>query len=251
MEKIVTRREDMNAENALVCDVKAENPRMTSFPSRRRLLGQAVAAASGALFMGEAGRAFATSQSTTRRGPLPAIGQTINLSLNAFGTTLVVNLPPPLPTLNFIGSTVVKVLTGGPDFVRLQMLEFTAESAHPRFGKITLRLPDIDVAPVGILKLGPGGLRETWLQTFEAIFERQGDTPGPFTYQTLEPAKWAANLTSYPPPPQGANPDGSPTGGALFKLQAPIRLGTIDGPRVKTEFAQLRGMNINVGQVLA
>lgn len=29
----------------------------------------------------------------------------------------------------------------------------------------------------------------------------------------------------FPPPPQGTNPDGSPTGGQLYKLQAPIQLG--------------------------
>jgi len=237
---------------------------MTSFPTRRRLLGQAVAAAGGVLLMGESGRAFATPQTAGQARSLPTIGQTINLSLNAFGATLFVNVPPPLPTLNFIGSMVVKTLVGGADFVRLQTLDFTIEAAHPMFGKVTLRLPDIDVSPASVIKIGPSGLVMTLLQSFDATFERSAaldvplpdarqrskDAEGPVTYTTLSPAKWVANLQQFPPPAQGTNPDGSPTGGALYQLQAPIQLGTIDGSGNKTQYAQLQGMNINVGQLL-
>ncbi len=182
---------------------------------------------------------------------LPEIGQTINCSCNAFGATLFVNLPPPLPTLNFIGSIVVKILIGGPTFVRLQVLDHTVEAAHPLFGKITIKLPDIDISPASLLTLGPGGLVQTMLLTFNITFERCGDCEGPFEFTTLNPAKLVANLLNFPPAPQGTNADGSPTGGALYALQAPISLGTIDGSGAKTEFAQLQGMNINVGQLLA
>ncbi|MFI5828711.1 hypothetical protein ACIA6C_15930 [Streptomyces sp. NPDC051578] len=218
---------------------------MTSLPSRRRLLGQVVAAAGGTLLAGQAGRAFAASQPAS----FPPIGQTINLSLNAFGATLAVNLPPPLPTLNFIGSMRVKVLAGGADFVRLQTLHLTMAAHHPLFGTVTLRLPDLDVGPLSILKIGPGGITANWNQSMEATFERSGDTEGPFVYETLDPAKWVAHLTHYPPPPQQTNPNGSPTGGALFQLQAPIRLGTVSPTGKKTPYAQLQGMNVNQGQL--
>ena len=46
---------------------------------------------------------------------------------NPFGATLFVNLPPPLPTLNFIGSVVVKVLLDGTDSVGLQVLNSPME----------------------------------------------------------------------------------------------------------------------------
>lgn len=220
---------------------------MTAFLSRRRLLGRAMAAAGGALLLGDADRAFAVPRSAAAAPPLPAIGQTVTVSVNAFATTLAVDLPPPLPTLNFIGSLAQKVLVGGADFVRLQTLDFTLEAFHPLFGKVTLRLPDADVSPASILQLGPGRLTETWLQAFQATFERQGDNPGPFTYQTLEPAKWVAQLAQYPPPPQGTNPDGSPTGGALFQLQAPIRLGTVSSGGAETVYGQFQDMAANQG----
>ncbi|MFH8342736.1 hypothetical protein [Streptomyces sp. AM6-12] len=177
---------------------------MTSLPSRRSLLGKAVAAAGGALLLSQTGRAFAAPQTAARRALLPEVGQTFNLSLNAFGATLAVNVPPPLPRLNFIGSIVQKVLVGGLDFVRLQTLGFTMEAFHPLYGKITLQLPDVDVTPASILSMGPGGLTETWLESFKATFERNGDTPGPFIYETLEPAKWvASNLPPVPAPAPG------------------------------------------------
>lgn len=241
----------MAAQSRSDAGVKIDNLGMTSLPSRRSLLGKAVAAAGGALFLSQSGRAFAAPQSAARRPLLPEIGQTINLSLNAFGTTLAVNVPPPMPTLNFIGSIVQKVLIGGQDFVRLHTLDFTMEAHHPLFGKITLHLPDVDVTPASILSSSADGLTETWLESFKATFERNGETQGPFIYETLEPAKWVArNLPQYPPPPQGMNPNGSPTGGALFQLQAPIRLGTVSPSGIKTTYAELQGMNVNQGHLV-
>ncbi|TDU67125.1 hypothetical protein EDD91_8158 [Streptomyces sp. KS 21] len=164
------------------------------------------------------------AQATQRRAAalLPTIGQTVTMAMNAFGTSLVVPLPPPLPRLNFIGSIVVKVLVGGSDFVRLQTLNFTMEALHPLLGKVTLRLPDIDVSPASILQGGPGGLVETWLQSMDMTIERFGDLAGPFTFETTEPAKASGNLAQFPPPPLGTNPDGSPTGGAFLTAAGPI-----------------------------
>ncbi|WP_329201473.1 MULTISPECIES: hypothetical protein [unclassified Streptomyces] len=138
------------------------------------------------------GRAFAASHSPAS---LPPIGQTISLSPNAFGATPAVNLPPPLPTLDFIGSMRVKVLTGGADFVRPQTPHLTREAAHPWFGKVTLRQPHIDVGPFSILRIGPGGIIASWNQSMEATFEGSGDTKSPFAYETLDPAKWVAHLS--------------------------------------------------------
>lgn len=39
--------------------------------------------------------------------------------------------PPPLPTLNFIGSIVVKVLIGGADSVRLQVVDTAPSDTEP------------------------------------------------------------------------------------------------------------------------
>ncbi|GHE11073.1 hypothetical protein GCM10010339_69420 [Streptomyces alanosinicus] len=186
-----------------------------------------MAAAGGALLMGHASRAYAVQQSAAQDQRLPEIGQTVNLTANSFGATLVVNLPPPLPRLNFIGSLVQKVMAGGPDFVRLQTLNFTLEPAHAHFGKVTVVLPDNDDSPASTLALGPTGLVETWVQSFTATFQRQADTPGPFTYH------------------------GSPTGGARFELQAPIRLGTVSSNGEKTVDAQIEGMAVNQGQLSA
>lgn len=180
---------------------------------------------------------------------LPVIGQTANLSCNAFGTTLFVSLPPPLPVLNLTGSIAVKTLIGGTDFVRLQVQDLTMDAVSPMFGTIALRQPDIDASPQGTVSLGPGGLRLTLVLTFNAVFQRCGDSPGPFEFATLQPARLTADLPQFPPPRQTTNPDGSPAGGALCRLTAPVSLGTIDSSGLKTEFAQLQGMNINIGQL--
>ncbi|WP_194819707.1 hypothetical protein [Nocardia sp. XZ_19_385] len=149
------------------------------------------------------------------------------MSLNGFGSTLVVTMPPPLPKVNFLGSRVAEVLVGGTDFVELRIRGFTAEATHPMFGKITLGQPDVDVSPNSILALSPSGLGliETWRQSMNVTFERCGDCPGPFRFSTLEPAEWTAELSEFPPAPQRAKPDGAPTGGALYRMTRPIRLG--------------------------
>jgi hypothetical protein len=48
---------------------------------------------------------------------------------------------------------------------------------HPLFGKITIRLPDVDASPQSVLNLGPNGTLQTMLLTFKIDFERCGDCP--------------------------------------------------------------------------
>ncbi|MFG3495970.1 hypothetical protein [Streptomyces sp. NPDC047928] len=209
---------------------------MTSTPSRRRLFGQAVAAVGGAILMGRAGRAYAVPRSATQAQHLPTVGQTFSLSVKAFGAKLVADLPPPPPMLDFNGSLVQKVVAGGDDFVRLQTLRFTMEAFHPMFGKITLAQPDDDVPPASTLALGSTGFTETWVQPFNTTFERNGEIAGPFVFQTLEPARWVANLAQYPPPSD-----------ALFESQAPIRLGAVSSDGEQSVYGELQGMNVNQG----
>ncbi|MEU3777418.1 hypothetical protein AB0F11_30330 [Streptomyces sp. NPDC032472] len=95
---------------------------MTSFLSRRLLLKHAAATAGiGALVASgtTAPAAVASARRSSGAGALPEIGQTLRFTASGLGATLVVNLPPPLPTLNFTGSRTVKVMAGGADFVRL------------------------------------------------------------------------------------------------------------------------------------
>ncbi|PWK89595.1 secreted protein [Lentzea atacamensis] len=180
---------------------------------------------------------------------LPAIGQEINCDCKAFGTTLVVNLPPPLPTLDFRGRIKIKILVGGPDFVRLQVLNHTVAATHPMFGEVVITLPTIDISPASILKLGPGGFLQTMLLSFSIKFQRCGDCEGPFSFETLSPAKLTASMFSFPPGAQSetTRPDGTAlaTGGQLYKLASPIQIGSGG-----TQFAQLHGMDINVGKDL-
>ncbi|MEV4190916.1 hypothetical protein [Streptomyces toxytricini] len=221
---------------------------MTSSLSRRRLLSHAVAAAGmGLLATGAAATRAAAAAKPSGQAPpvLPTIGQQFTLSCIGFGATLVVDLPPPLPKLNFIGSRVVRVEVGGADFVRLRTLNFAMDAEHPLFGKVTLRLPDIASSPDSLLQLTPNGLTETWTQAMALTFQRSGDVEGPFSYETLEPGKWIANHILFPPPPQEMNPDGSSTGGTRYVLQAPIRYG-----HDSTEAAQLRGFDVNQGVTL-
>lgn len=53
-----------------------------------------------------------------------------------------------------------------------------------------------------------------------------------------------AGASQFPPPAQGMNSDGSPTGGVLYQLTGPIKLG------VAPVFNTLQDMNINVGKLL-
>ncbi|GAA3669540.1 hypothetical protein GCM10022267_65320 [Lentzea roselyniae] len=178
---------------------------------------------------------------------LPAIGQEIRCSCKAFGASLLVNLPPPLPRLDFRGGITIKVLIGGPSFVRLQVLTHEVVAFHELFGKITIKLPDFDISPMSVLNLGPNGFLQTMLLSFKISFDRCGDCVGPFTFDTLSPAKLVASMLSFPPGAQSetTGADGRPlaVGGQLYKLEKPIQIGSGG-----TRFAELRGMNINVGK---
>ncbi len=266
----ITRERDLMAGTDLGKEEEVHDRRMTSSLSRRRLLGHAVAAAGmGALLAPGIASGTAAALSSPAPAPTPAelpeIGQTIRLGLNGFGATLRVNAPPPLPTLNFVGSRTVKVLAGGTDFVRLRTLNFTMRAFHPMFGSITLRDPDIDIAPTSTLELGPQGLVETWFQSMTVSFDRCQALEGPFTFETLEPGKWVAHHTAFPPPPQRTNPDGSPTGGTLYKAQRPVSYGrpatsnpsaphcplSHPLPEPDGTYFQLPEFNINQGVLLA
>ena len=226
---------------------------MTTSMSRRRLLGGAAATAAGLLFAGETSAASATTDARRPAGaPLPIIGQTLNLSMNAFGTTLhVPDLAPPMPKLDLVGAMTVKILVGGMDFVRMQILDFTMVAAHPLYERVTLHLPDTEVSPASTLKvLSAGNFLTHWLLSFNATFERNGKKDKPFTYTTLSPASLIGRHHQFPPPPQGTKPNGSPTGGDLLLVQAPVSLGTVDAAGKGTEHFQLRGMNINIGRLI-
>ncbi|GAB2661869.1 hypothetical protein GCM10027088_45350 [Nocardia goodfellowii] len=162
------------------------------------------------------------------RSLLPEVGQTFDLSLNAFGATLVVDLPPPLPALNFIGSRVVEVVPGGSDHVRLRVLHFIVEAAHPLFGKIVMRAPEDDPGSGSVLKSVAGGrLVETWQQDITITFEKCGDCAGPFIFRTRRPGQWSAELAEFPPPPQGMHADGSPTGGVSYRLSRSLHFTAV------------------------
>jgi len=100
---------------------------MTSFISRRRLFRTAVVSAvGGAVLAAGTGGAFAASPpaaAALHTMPAGTMRKTADPSQNP-----AVVLPPPLPTLNFIGSIVVKVVVGGSDFVRLQVLDDSPSS---------------------------------------------------------------------------------------------------------------------------
>lgn len=173
--------------------------------ARRRFLKGALAAAAGSVLVpAVAGPARAA-------GTLPAVGQTVNLSVSVFGAVMTTGLQPGEHTLNFIGNRGVKVLEGGPDFVRLQTLNFQIAAEHPIFGKIDISLPDIDISPPSTLQVSSGELTETWTENLQITFAKSGDAPGPFSFATEKPLQATATMPDWPPP-EGTNPDGSPTG---------------------------------------
>ena len=59
-------------------------------------------------------------------------GDHLGTITNAFTATLFVNVPAPLPTLNFIGSIVVRILIGGPNFVGLGSTSDSIEKSSVR-----------------------------------------------------------------------------------------------------------------------
>jgi hypothetical protein len=169
---------------------------------------------------------------------LPSLGAEIQCNCKTFGASLIVNLPPPLPKLNFIGEITVRVEIGGFDFVRLKVTNHTVRAEHPMFGGITIKLPDLDISPLSILKFaGPGSLIQTMLLSFDITFDKCGNCPGPFTFKTLEPAKLVGNLVSFPPPPTGIT----------YGLQNVIKLGAPNssGPDAM-QFARFRDFNVLV-----
>lgn len=197
---------------------------MASSLNRRRLLSNA-AAGLGLLLPAAASREATASVSSPPS--LPQAGQTVSVSLYAFGATLVVNLPPPLPRLNLVGSRVMTIEIGGHDFVRERTLDFTMDAVHPLFGKVILQLPNIELSPGSILRFDPRGLVDTWVQPMTIRFDYCGNCEGPITFTTLEPVKLVAgHLTRFPPPPQKVNSQGSLIGGALYQLQSPANFGT-------------------------
>ncbi|ROQ23250.1 hypothetical protein EDD98_7701 [Streptomyces sp. PanSC19] len=105
---------------------------------RRQLLRQAAAAVAGTGLLLTSGP---NARATQRAALLPAIGQTFNMAVSAFGTTLVVPLPPPLPRLDFNGRIAVEVLAGGSDFVHLQALDFIMAAQNPLLGEVRLTPP--------------------------------------------------------------------------------------------------------------
>ncbi|MFC3453363.1 hypothetical protein [Amycolatopsis speibonae] len=226
--------------------------RQGSFVKKTGLAGAAVAAAAVGDPLLDAASTFAPPSPENARS-LPALGQTIKCSCNAFGATLVVSMPPPMPKLNFVGSVVFKVLIGGADYVRLQVLDLTFEAAHPMFGKIRISLPDTDPTPTSILSAptAPGGdLTARLLPSFKAAFERCADTPGPFSFTTLAPAGFTGISPKFPPPPQSTNRDGSPAGGRLYRAASPIRLGTVEADGRQTLYARLDDMAISLGEAV-
>jgi hypothetical protein len=58
---------------------------------------------------------------------------------------------------------------------------------------------------------------------------------------------WNA-LSEASPPSWSSNPDGSPAGGALLQLQAPLSLGTVAPNGEKTTYAQLQDMHFTQEQ---
>ncbi|MEV5878023.1 hypothetical protein AB0L75_28120 [Streptomyces sp. NPDC052101] len=188
----------------------------SGIPRRRFLKGTLAITAGGVLVPAVAGSSRAADR-------LPALGQTVSLSVIVFGAVMTSNLQPGEQRLNFIGSRQVKVLAGGTDFVRLQTLDFRIEAAHPLFGKITMSLPDIDVTSASTVRLAPNGVTETWIESPAITFEKSGDTEGPYIYYTEKPLTATAAMPSWPPPPQDTNSDGSPTGGTLY---SPVQLPT-------------------------
>jgi hypothetical protein len=195
--------------------------------ARRRFLKGAFATAAGGLLEP------AVAGPSRAADLLPEIGQTVNVSINVFGAVMTSSLQPGEQTLHFIGSRVAKVLLGGADFVRLQTLDFSIEAAHPLFGKISMKLPAIDVSPASILRLTPSGFIETWYETSTITFEKAGNLEGPFGLSTEKPLEATATMQSWPPPPQGTDPDGSPTGGALYSAVQPP---TFTGGDLRVDF---------------
>ncbi len=75
--------------------------------------------------LGGTGQAAAATRSGARRAVLPPVGRSYTLGMNAFGTTMLPSLAPPLPVLDFAGSRTLTILAGGTDFVRYEVTALT------------------------------------------------------------------------------------------------------------------------------
>ncbi|GAA2790015.1 hypothetical protein GCM10010441_13980 [Kitasatospora paracochleata] len=194
---------------------------MTSSLSRRRLLGAAAAAAGAGLF-GPAPAAHAADQPAV---DLPAVGQTLAFGVTTTATTLLVDLPPPLPVLTFTGSWSVEITATGSDGCTYRTVDLALDARHPQFGLITLRAPDGEPGTGTLRPQADGGVLDQWGQPLRITFERCGREFGPFRFVSSAPAAWTGTMPAYPPPPPGVNPDGSPTGRTLYRTAGPIRFG--------------------------
>ncbi|WP_033429367.1 hypothetical protein [Saccharothrix syringae] len=199
---------------------------MTSSLNRRALLRGAFVGAGAVLAAGAVGRAGADPLGL---GQLLAAGsQTV--TLRVVGTaTLTVDAPAtacePTPLL-FTGTRTVRLVVAGTDRVYLRCVDFALTAQHPDLGAVALGLPGRAQSPDSVLtKDADGRLVETWLQSFALTV---GD--GASTLATAEPGQWTAHHTRYPPPEVTAEPDGTTSGGAVYTLAAPIRLGAPDDP---------------------
>ncbi|MFI8281087.1 hypothetical protein ACIGBH_40735 [Streptomyces sp. NPDC085929] len=191
--------------------------------ARRRFLKGVLATTAGSVLVP------ALARPAQAAGTLPVVGQTVNLSVSVLGAVMTTELQPGEHTLDFSGVRLVKVLEGGTDFVQLQTLTFQLEGAHPLFGKIIMRLPDIDVSPLSTLRVSSGELTETWNENSQISFDRSGDVEGPFSFAMEKPLQATATMLDWPP--QRTNPDGSPTEGVLYStVQMPTF--TSDGQRI-------------------
>ncbi|MDN3297255.1 hypothetical protein QWM81_25085 [Streptomyces ficellus] len=169
---------------------------------RRKFLKRALAATAGGLLVP------AAADTARANGPLPPIGSNVTTAIRSSHASMRMSPAPgtdPLPTLDFIGRREQRVEMGGFDFVRLRTLNFTVRASHPLFGEVSMKLPDISVAPMSTLRFsGPGSLVETWLEAPTLTFDRLGDQEGPFVFEAEQPFKFTAHLKSWPPPPEGA-----------------------------------------------
>ncbi|MFJ8085294.1 hypothetical protein ACIQ6Y_32370 [Streptomyces sp. NPDC096205] len=229
----------------------------------RRLLGSAAVATVLAVLGGAAAAAPGPASSA----PSFTVGQRFSLSLNAYDTTLMVSLPPPLPKVTFTGRRTVEITrVNGPE-ATYRVTDFSMSGHYPMFGKVSLTAPDNGDTGTGRLQNVNGQIMDTWSQPLMLTFEQCSGHPGPFILATNhQPAQWAARLDQFPPPPQSTNPDGSPAGGALYSptraigftptprhplpaaeecpLSSPVPDGTSEDDR-----AVLRGMNISQGGI--
>jgi hypothetical protein len=188
---------------------------------RRRFLKQALAVtAGGTLAAAAAGSARATDI-------LPSPGTVVDTGMEVTGAVMTSSQGPvQRAVLHFVGRRRQRVMVGAADHVRLETLDFTAQAAHPQFGMITMRVPDIHDRDGGVLKaLGSGQLQETWLVRPTLWFDRWGDMPGPVECTAEGQLALVGSSAQWPPPPPGAT----------YALQSPVAFSNGD---LRVEFTE-------------